>query len=69
MLVDKSNLGFGKRSWRYAYVVQDMSIERWFEEEGVSDNCPDDPYGVSCPLNVLSELTGGGTTQTPYANR
>lgn len=66
MLVDKSNLGFGKSSWRYAYVVQDMSIERWFEEEGVSDNCPDDPYGVSCPMNVLSELTGGGTTQTPY---
>jgi len=27
MLVDKSNLGFGKRSWRYALIVKDMVIQ------------------------------------------
>lgn len=55
-LVDKSNLGFGKRSWRYAVVIDDCSIERWFEEEGMNDNCPDDPYEISNPEHVLEAL-------------
>jgi peroxiredoxin len=55
-LVDKSNLGFGKRSWRYAVVVDNLSIVRWFDEEGLTDNCPDDPYEVSNPENVLACL-------------
>ena len=58
-LVDKSNLGFGKRSWRYAVVIEDLSIERWFEEEDMCDNCPDDPYEVSNPENVLKKLQEG----------
>jgi len=58
-LVDKSNLGFGKRSWRYALLIEDMSIERWFDEDGMSDNCPDDPYEVSNPENVLATLREG----------
>jgi thioredoxin-dependent peroxiredoxin len=32
MLVDKSNLGFGMRSWRYAMVVDDCKIEKIFIE-------------------------------------
>lgn len=55
-LVDKSNLGFGKRSWRYALVIDNMSTERWFDEDGMSDNCPDDPYEVSNPQNVLDTI-------------
>src|SRR4051812_47163961 len=31
MLVDKDALGFGYRSWRYAMVVADGTIEKWFE--------------------------------------
>ncbi len=43
MLVDKSSLGFGKRSWRYSMLVKDGVIEKMFiepEKEG-------DPYEVS----------------------
>jgi thioredoxin-dependent peroxiredoxin len=56
MLVDKENLGFGPRSWRYAMVVNDGVIEAFFEEPGRSDNFDDDPYGESSPGNVLSWL-------------
>lgn len=56
MLVDKDNLGFGMRSWRYAAIVNDGVVEAWFEEPGLSDNCPDDPYGVSSPETVKAYL-------------
>lgn len=56
MLVDKDNLGFGKRSWRYAAVIKDGVVEAWFEEPGKSDNHPEDPYGESSPETVLAYL-------------
>ena len=56
MLVRKDNLGFGLRSWRYAAIVNNGVIEAWFEEPGLMDNCPEDPYGVSSPENVLAWL-------------
>ncbi|MEM8959281.1 MAG: redoxin family protein, partial [Pseudomonadota bacterium] len=56
MLVAKENLGFGLRSWRYAAIVNDGLIEAWFEEPGLMDNCPDDPYGESSPENLLAYL-------------
>ncbi len=56
MLVDKSNLGFGMRSWRYAMVVVDGEIEKMFIEEGFMDNCPDDPFEVSDADTVLDYL-------------
>ena len=56
MLVDKHNLGFGPRSWRYAAVVDDGVVEAWFEEPGCEDNCGSDPYGVSSPETVLDYL-------------
>jgi peroxiredoxin len=57
MLVDKSNLGFGKRSWRYAVVVNDLVVENLFaESHWGSDLSPVDPYGVSSPENVLQYL-------------
>lgn len=56
MLVHKDNLGFGLRSWRYAAIVADGVIEAWFEEPGLSDNCPDDPYGASSPESLLTYL-------------
>lgn len=59
MLVDKRNLGFGKRSWRYAAVIDDsMQIERMFCEPGIMNNCPGDPYGESSPEVVLDYLRG-----------
>ena len=43
MLVDKSDLGFGKRSWRYSMLVRDGVVEKMFiepQKEG-------DPFEVS----------------------
>jgi peroxiredoxin len=54
--VQKANLGFGIRSWRYAIVVNDNVIEKVFVEEGFGDNIETDPYDVSSPENVLENL-------------
>jgi peroxiredoxin len=56
MLVQKDNLGFGVRSWRYAVVVNNGKIEQWFIESGIEHNCMTDPYGESSPENVLAWL-------------
>ena len=56
MLVNKDNLGFGPRSWRYAAIVNDGVIEAWFEEPGLCDNHGEDPYGESSPENLLKYL-------------
>ena len=56
MLVEKSNLGFGLRSWRYAAYVADGAVKGWFEEPGFSDNCETDPYGESSPQTLLAKL-------------
>ncbi|TCN27010.1 peroxiredoxin [Sinorhizobium americanum] len=56
MLVAKENLGFGMRSWRYAAIINNGVVEQWFEEEGLSDNCEADPYGVTSPQNILERL-------------
>lgn len=58
MLVDKSNLGFGLRSWRYSMVVNDGTIEKVFAEPGYSDNCPTDPFEVSDADTMLAYLKG-----------
>ncbi|SEW16597.1 Peroxiredoxin [Aliiroseovarius sediminilitoris] len=56
MLVNKDNLGFGARSWRYAAIINDGVVEAWFEEPGRCDNHGEDPYGESAPENVLAWL-------------
>lgn len=57
MLIDKSHVGFGMRSWRYAMVVEDNQIVGWFEEPGINDAGEHgDPYGVSSPETVLASL-------------
>jgi len=53
MLVNKSNLGFGDRSWRYAAVVDRGIIEKLFMEDGFRDNADTDPYEASTPEAVL----------------
>lgn len=57
MLVEKNNLGFGLRSWRYSMVVNDGIIEKMFVEEGHSDNCESDPFEVSDADTMLAYLT------------
>lgn len=57
MLIDKSHLGFGLRSWRYAMVIEDNRVVEWFEEPGINDDGSDsDPYGETAPENVLATL-------------
>ncbi len=56
MLVDKENLGFGKRSWRYSMLVNDGVIEKMFAEDGFSDNCETDPFEVSDADTMLDYI-------------
>jgi thioredoxin-dependent peroxiredoxin len=58
MLVDKSNLGFGMRSWRYSMLVNDGNIEKVFTEPDFGDNCPIDPFEVSDADTMLAYLKG-----------
>ena len=51
-LVDKNDLGFGKRSWRYSMIVNDGTIEKMFIEE----EKPGDPYGNSDADTMLESL-------------
>ncbi|MBB5189537.1 peroxiredoxin [Silvimonas terrae] len=51
-LVDKANLGFGKRSWRYSMLVKDGVVQKMFiepEKEG-------DPFEVSDADTMLNHI-------------
>lgn len=56
MLVDKCNLGFGLRSWRYSMYVENGEIKKLFAEPGFEDNCPTDPFEVSDADTMLTYL-------------
>ena len=57
MLINKQHLGFGYRSWRYAMVVNDGVVEKWFEEPGINDEGLDeDPYETTDPDTLLDYL-------------
>ena len=57
MLVNKPKQGFGMRSWRYSAVINDGVVEKFFEEPGFNNESnDDDPYTVSSPEHVISEL-------------
>jgi peroxiredoxin len=56
MLVDKLNVGFGPRSWRYAMVVDNKQIEKVFAEAGKQDDGPTDPFEVSDADTMLAYL-------------
>jgi peroxiredoxin len=60
MSVAKDNLGFGERSWRYACIVNNGKIEKWFIEPGMEDNAGEDPYGETSPENILNWLKENG---------
>ncbi len=52
MLVDKSAIGFGKRSWRYSMLVRDKVVEKMFIEPDV----PGDPFEVSDADTMLAHI-------------
>jgi peroxiredoxin len=55
MLVDMSAVCFGKRSRRYAMIVDNGNIEQMFVEPDATEDDPD-PYGESSPESVLDYL-------------
>ena len=55
MLVDMSAVCFGKRSRRYAVVVNNGVVEKAFVEPASTAENPD-PYGASSPESVLAYL-------------
>jgi peroxiredoxin len=63
MLVDKDNLGFGLRSWRYSMLVEDGEVVKMFIEPGKMDNCPEDPFEVSDVDTMLNYLRGLNETR------
>lgn len=57
MLIDKSHLGFGMRSWRYMAVINDGVVEMWWQEPGINnDGSDEDPYGQTSPEMCLRYL-------------
>jgi len=56
MLVDKRNLGFGGRSWRYVALIDNLFVEHLFVEDGMMNNCPYDPYVATTPENVYNNI-------------
>ena len=52
MLVDKNDLGFGRRSWRYSMLVKDGVIEKMF----IEPEEPGDPFKVSDGDTILNYI-------------
>jgi len=52
MLTDKSDLNFGKRSWRYSMLVENMQITQGFVEPDVEG----DPFDVSDADTMLGHI-------------
>ena len=55
MLVNKDDLGFGKRSWRYSMLVKDGVIEKMF----IEPNVPGDPFEVSDADTMMDYINPG----------
>jgi len=54
MLVDKGDLGFGPRSWRYSMLVDDGTVTKMF----IEPEKPGDPYEVSDADTMLRHVAG-----------
>ena len=57
LLVDKEDLGFGKRSWRYSMYVKDGVIDKMF----IEPNQPGDPFEVSDADTMLNYIAPDAT--------
>ena len=55
-LVEKRNLGFGPRSWRYSMIINNYVVEAMFVEPGLRDNADNDPFEVSDVYTMLDYL-------------
>jgi len=63
MLVDKEDLGFGKRSWRYSMLVKDGIVAKMF----IEPDLPGDPFTVSDADTMLSYINASAKAPEPVA--
>ncbi|MGM0593608.1 MAG: glutathione peroxidase [Pseudomonadota bacterium] len=63
MLVDKSDLGFGKRSWRYSMLVKDGVVEKMF----IEPEKPGDPFEVSDADTMLDYINPKANKPVPVS--
>ena len=61
LLVDKADLGFGKRSWRYSMLVKDGIVDKMF----IEPNKPGDPFEVSDADTMLNYIAPNAVKQPP----
>lgn len=61
MLVDKADLGFGKRSWRYSMLVKDKTIDKMF----IEPEEPGDPFKVSDAETMLNYINPSAKKRPP----
>jgi len=52
MFVDMSAVGYGKRSRRFAAIIEDGVVVKGFIEPEPSEK-DDDPYGETAPENII----------------
>jgi glutaredoxin-like protein len=63
LLVDKDDLGFGKRSWRYSALIRNGIVEKLF----VEPEKPGDPFEVSDADHMLAYLKPGASAPPDVA--
>jgi Glutaredoxin-family domain len=63
LLVDKTDLNFGRRSWRYSMLVRDGTIEKMF----IEPREPGDPFKVSDADTMLDYLNPNARTPDQVA--
>lgn len=63
MLVDKSDIGFGKRSWRYSMLVKDGVIDKMF----IEPDLPGDPFEVSDADTMLDYINPNAQKPQPVS--
>lgn len=63
LLVNKEDLGFGKRSWRYSMLVRDGIIEKMF----IEPEQPGDPFEVSDADTMLAYIAPGASAPLDVA--
>jgi glutathione-dependent peroxiredoxin len=63
LMVDKNDLNFGRRSWRYSMLVRDKRIEKMF----IEPQKPGDPFEVSDADTMLAYLAPGAKTPRQIA--
>ncbi len=63
LLVDKADLGFGKRSWRYSMLVKDGVVDKMF----IEPDLPGDPFEVSDADTMLAYIAPDAVASEPVS--